>query len=451
MENSPDRNRRLIRAALTAAALFGLSGCETIDSIFGGGSDEEKLPGKRVSVLVVEQKLKVDSALANTPVVLPAAVSNRDWPQIGGNPTHNPGHLALSSDPHQIWSAEAGDGPEDHLRYTGTPIVADGKVFVLDTSAEVTALDAKTGAKLWRVRVSPEDARTDTIGGGIAYGGGRVYATAGYPELLALDPANGGMIWRKQLTAPPRASVTYSDDRVYIVTLDDQAEVLNASDGTQIWTHAGLPESEGVLGQATPAVDRTVAITPYSSGEIFALRIETGRVAWQDNLISIRHTNALWSLTDIATPPVIDRGQIFAVSEGGRFVSIDQRTGQRMWQHEVGSNNMPWSAGDFVFLLDNNNELVCFSREKGGVRWIAQLQSYEDMEKRKTQVFWQGPVLAGGHLVLANSLGQIALASPDDGHIISIVGASDAVTVPPIVADGVLYVLTDDGDLTAYQ
>lgn len=444
------RNRRLSTIALFGCAFLTLSGCSTVDSIFGG-SDEEKLPGKRVSVLVVEQKLKVDQSLADTAVTLPAPVENRDWPQIGGIATHNLGHVALSSDLHQAWSSEAGDGPQDHLRYTGTPIAADGKVFVLDTSAEVTALDAKTGAKLWRVRISPPDARTDTIGGGIAYGGGRVYATAGYPELLALDPANGGMIWRKQLTAPPRASVTFADDRVYVVTLDDQAQVLNAADGTSIWSHAGLPESEGVLGQASPAVDRTVAVTPYSSGEIFALRIETGRVAWQDNLISIRHTNALWSLTDIATPPVIDRGRIFAVSEGGRFVSIDQRTGSRVWQHEVGSNNMPWSAGDFIFLLDTNNELVCFSREKGGVRWISQLQSYEDMEKRKTPVYWQGPVLAGGRLILVNTLGQIVQVSPDDGRVLSTITTSDSVSVPPIVADGTLYILTNDGDLAAYR
>ena len=444
------RNRRSLTTLLIGCALLALSGCQTIDSIFGG-SDEEKLPGKRVSVLVVEQKLKVDQSLADTPVTLPAPTENAEWAQIGGPATHNLGHVELSQDLNQAWSSEAGDGPQDHLRYTGTPVVADGKVFVLDTSAEVTALDAKTGAKLWRVRISPPDARTDTIGGGIAYGGHRVYATAGYPELLALDPANGGMIWRKQLTAPPRASVTFADDRVYIVTLDDQAQVLNAADGTPIWNHAGLPESEGVLGQASPAVDRTVAVTPYSSGEIFALRIETGRVAWQDNLISIRHTNALWSLTDIATPPVIDRGRIFAVSEGGRFVSIDQRTGQRVWQHEVGSNNMPWVAGDFVFLLDNNNELVCVSREKGGVRWISQLQSYEDMEKRKSPVYWHGPVLAGGRLILGHTLGQLVQVSPDDGRVLSTIATSDAVSVPPIVAGGMLYVLTDDGNLTAYR
>jgi outer membrane protein assembly factor BamB len=440
----------LARPLLVGSLILAIAGCDTISGIFDS-SDTPKLPGKRVSVLTVEQKLKTDPALAKTPVTLPAAVVNPDWTQIGGDAAHDLGHLALGSDLHPAWAVDAAEGPQSHLLYTGTPIVADGKIFVLDTQAEVTALDVRSGAQLWRVRVSPEDARTDTLGGGLSYGGGRLYVTGGYPEILALDPSNGGLIWRRQLTAPPRSAVTYSGDRLYVTTLDNQTQVLNAADGTTVWTHAGLPQSEGVLGQAAPAVDGTVVIIPYSSGEIFTLRLETGRVAWQDSLVSIRHTNALWSLTDISVPPVISRGVVYSVSEGGRFVAIDERSGARLWQHEVGSNNMPWVAGDFVFLLDTNNELICVSREKGGIRWIAQLQTHEDMEKRKTPVFWQGPVLAGGRLFLTNSLGQIVEASPLDGRVLNTVAASDAIMVPPVIADNTLYILTNDGVLSAYR
>jgi outer membrane protein assembly factor BamB len=378
-------------------------------------------------------------------------VPNHEWSQIGGVATHNPGHLALGSDLHKVWSVEAGEGPQSHLLYTGTPVVADGKIFVLDTQAEVTALDEQTGKQLWRVRISPQDARTDTLGGGIAYGNGRVFATAGYPEIQALDAANGGMIWRRQLTAPPRSAVTYAFDRLYVTTLDNQTQVLSAADGTTQWSHAGLPQSEGVLGQAAPAVDSTITVIPYSSGEIFALRLETGRTAWQDNLVSIRHTNALWSLTDISTPPVIDKGVVYSVSQGGRFVAIDERSGSRLWQHEVGSSNMPWVAGDFIFLLDNYNELVCMSRDKGGILWIAQLQTHEDMEKRKHPVYWQGPIVAGGRLLLTNSMGQIIEASPNDGRVLSVTAASDTVDVPPVIADGTMYILANDGTLSAYK
>ena len=148
---------------------------------------------------------------------------------------------------------------------------------------------------------------------------------------------------------------------------------------------------------------------------------------------------------------VLDRGIVYEVSQGGRFVAIDERSGARMWQHEVGSSNMPWVAGDYVFLLDNNNELVCVSREKGGIRWISQLQTHEDMEKRKHPVYWQGPVLAGGRLLLTNSMGQIIEASPDDGRVLTVTAASDTIDVPPVVADGTLYILTNDGVLSAYK
>jgi outer membrane protein assembly factor BamB len=436
--------------AFLGSVMLAVTGCDTISGIFDS-SDTPKLAGKRVSVLTVEQKLKVDKNLATVNVTLPDPVVNPNWAQIGGNASHDMGHLALGSDLHVAWAVDAGEGPQSHLLYTGTPIVADGKIFILDTQAEVTALDAKTGAQLWRVRISPEDARTDTLGGGIAYGGGRLYVTGGYPEVQALDPSNGGLVWRRQLTAPPRSAVTYAADRIYVTTLDNQTQVMNAGDGTTVWSHAGLPQSEGVLGQATPAVDPTITVIPYSSGEIFALRVETGRIVWQDNLVSIRHTNALWSLTDISTPPVISHNIVYSVSQGGRFVAIDQRSGARLWQLEVGSSNMPWVAGDYVYLLDNNNELVCISREKGGIRWISQLQTHEDMEKRKRPVFWQGPVLAGGRLLLTNSLGQIVEASPQDGRVLTTTAASDLIEVPPIVADGTLYILTNDGVLTAYR
>jgi outer membrane protein assembly factor BamB len=444
------RSSRLAGLTFLGCAMLALAGCDTMDSIFGG-SDTPKMPGKRVSVLAVEQKLKVDKNLATTNVTLPEPLPNRDWSQVGGNASHNLGHLALGTGLHQAWAVDAGAGPQSHLLYTGTPIIADGKIFVLDTQAEVTALDAATGQRLWRVRVSPEDARTDTLGGGIAYGGGRVFVTSGYPEIQALDAANGGLVWRRQLTAPPRSAVAYAADRLYVTTLDNQTQVINAQDGQTVWSHAGLPQSEGVVGQAVPAVDPTITVIPYSSGEIFALRLETGRIAWQDNLVSIRHTNALWSLTDISTPPVIDHGSVFSVSQGGRFVAIDQRSGARVWQHEVGSSNMPWVAGDYIFLLDNNNELVCVSREKGGIRWISQLQTHEDMEKRKHPVYWQGPVLAGGRLLLTNSLGQIVEASPQDGRVLTTTAASDVVDVPPVIADGTLYILANDGVLTAYK
>jgi hypothetical protein len=62
-----------------------------------------------------------------------------------------------------------------------------------------------------------------------------------------------------------------------------------------------------------------------------------------------------------------------------------------------------------------------------------------------------GPVLAGGRLIVANSAGQIANVSPLDGSIQSTVDTKMSISLPPIVANSTLYVLHDNGQLTAWR
>ena len=77
------------------------------------------------------------------------------------------------------------------------------------------------------------------------------------------------------------------------------------------------------------------------------------------------------ALADIHGRPVIDRGRVFAVSHSGRMVAIDLRTGDRVWEQEIASSHSPWVVGDYVFVLANDNELVCLTRDEGKVRWVA--------------------------------------------------------------------------------
>src|SRR3546814_13420392 len=82
--------------------------------------------------------------------------------------------------------------------------------------------------------------------------------------------------------------------------------------GEKLWLHTGFSEPAGLLGGASPAVDGETVVVPYSSGEIFALRVENGRVVWSDNLTAVRRADALSSLADIRAAPVVDRGLVLA-------------------------------------------------------------------------------------------------------------------------------------------
>ena len=64
---------------------------------------------------------------------------------------------------------------------------------------------------------------------------------------------------------------------------------------------------------------------------------------------------------------------------------------------------------------------------------------------------WAGPVLAGDRLWLAGSNQQLIAVSPADGGIVSTVDLPGRAYIAPVVANGTLYVLTDDGELVAYR
>src|SRR6516225_4190401 len=322
----------MMRTAATALlpVLLLLAACGWFDS------KKQPLSGERISVLSLDRQLEPDPNLAKIAITLPAPVVNPDWPEAGGYPNHAMQHLSLPDRLTRVWGANTGEGASRYTRVLSQPIVANGRVYAMDGAVQVSAYDAATGDRLWQVDLKPEDERGTSFGGGVGFWNDRLYASTGYAQVLALDPADGRVIWRSSVGAPVRSAPTVADGRVFVVTVENELAVLAADDGRRLWVHNGIPETASLLGSASPAVEGEVVVAAYSSGEIYALTVETGRPLWSDNLASTRNVDAVSTLADIRGRPVIDRGRVYAASHSGRMAAIDLRTGERAWEQELG-------------------------------------------------------------------------------------------------------------------
>jgi outer membrane protein assembly factor BamB len=434
-------NRRDFSALLMS---FGVAGCDIFKD------KKQPLPGERISVLGIGGGVEPDPKLAAIPVTLPQPAVNPDWPEPGGNPAHAMNHPALPEKLGRAWDTSIGDGSSRYTRVMSQPVIAGGRVFAMDGGVQVTALDAASGNRIWQVDLKPEDARGNAFGGGPAFWNDRLYVATGYAQVLALDPADGKVIWRQNVASPVHTPPTVADGRVFAVTVENELNALAVADGKRLWSHNGIPETAGLLGGASPAVAGEVVIAPYTSGELFALRVENGRVAWTDNLASARNVNAVSGLANIRGRPVIDHGRVFAVSHSGRLASIDLRSGDRVWEQQIASSHSPWVAGDYVFVLANDNELVCLTHKEGKVRWVRPLQRYEDEKAKSDPILWAGPVLGGNRLIALSSLGEAVSVSPYTGEVIGNQSMSSSY-LGPVIANNTLYLLTDSGNLSAYR
>jgi len=442
--------RGALGAALFGLAALGLSGCDTIGGLFDD-KEAPPLPGERISILALEPQIAPDPEIQDVSVVLPPPYLNPDWPQPGGAPDRAMHHLEAPDVLNVAWIAKIGDASDDDERIVSPPIVADGRVYAVDAGGMITALDAGTGAVIWQFDPRPEDDEGG-FGGGLAYSGGRLFATNGYGDVYGLDPATGAVAWKQALLVPFRAPPVVAGGRVFVVSYDNQSWALDGRDGAVIWTHAGLGESARLLGAASPAVEREVVIVPYSSGEIYALRADNGRVIWSETLsTAVIGVEGLAELSTINGSPVIDRGLVIVISHGGRLAAFDIQSGNRIWEQQLSGVNTPWVAGDFIFVVTAEGEVVSLSRERGRIRWVQALPGFEDPEAREGPITWNGPILVSDRLVLVSSTGLAVSLSPYDGHVLGQVELPAGVRVAPIVANGTVYVLTEDAEVVALR
>ena len=434
---------------LVAAALL-LVGCG--DRFFGAGNDGPPLPGERISLMSLTPEIETDPNARDIAIELPPAQALPTWPGAGGQPGHVNGHLAFQWPAERVWSQSVGDGADSNRRLIAAPVVAEGQIYALDSTGHVARIDLASGERVWRIRVA--DPREDSVplGGGVALASGMLYVTTGFGEVLALDPANGGLVWRQRTRAPIRGAPAADGARVLAITVDSEVEAFDARTGEPLWNHAGLLEDAAVLGGTSPAIGPGVAIVPFASGEVFALRLESGRVAWSDNLAAVRRFGALASLPDIRALPVTDGELAIAASHSGRMVALELRSGARLWEQAIPSIQMPWLAGDWVFAVSTNAQVVGLFRPGGNPIWVSQLEQYRNPADRIGPITWYGPVLAGDRLVVASSEGDLVTLSPQDGQEIDRrrIRGGGAV-VAPLVVDRTLLVLAEDGTLTAYR
>ncbi|HEY3637633.1 MAG TPA: PQQ-binding-like beta-propeller repeat protein [Rhizomicrobium sp.] len=378
-----------LRTGLCVACLLMLAGCDSFggisDTVSGWFSPVKKsgIKGERISVMAEDTSLKPDPDLAKTGVVLPPPYVNKEWPEPGGYAANAMYHLSANGPLRSIWETDTGKGSDDDSRLTAPPIVAGGRVFVLDAEAHVFAFNARDGKQIWDRKLAPVGPDTDFFnvfglfgpdmsidpskgfGGGAAYDGGKLFVSTGFGQVFALDAASGKQLWKANLEVPIVNAPVANGGRVFVSSEDNHFVALAETDGRVLWDHQGISESAGILTSTSAAVSGDTVIVPYTSGELFAIRIDSGTPEWNDMLTKSGNVTALSELDDIAGRPVIDRDMVFAISHSGIMAAINLNTGDRVWSRDIGGIQTPWAAGDYLYVLTTDGQVLCLQRKDG--------------------------------------------------------------------------------------
>lgn len=248
-----------------------------------------------------------------------------EWPSFRGD-RHNTGFARgvspTNADPSVQWTYDA-DGP-----FWGSPIVADGSVFVGNADGTLYALDAASGDERWTLSTDHR------IEGSPAYDDGAVYVGSYDMRVYAVDAASGEERWRRDLGGLIRGSPTVVDGTVLI--------------GVGCHNLACAPFAE--------AADAT------ENGWIYALDAETGETDWRYAVGN-----------EVVSTPAVGDGTVYVGASDDSLYSLDIGSGDVDWTYEA--DDMIWSsptvAFETIYFGDWSGIVHAVDAASGDERWTA--------------------------------------------------------------------------------
>jgi outer membrane protein assembly factor BamB len=275
----------------------------------------------------------------------------------------NVGLFCYTLDGTRLWSKQFPPQPI-YLDFgtASSPAVHDGRVYLLhDSEAEsyITALDARTGAEIWRV----ERLRT------------------GLPRSSWSTP----YVW-------------VNEKRTEIVTLGHGLVQSYGLDGKELWRIAGMSmptasplSSDGVLyvgsGSQGDANRPFLAVKPGASGDI---TLADG--ATSNAFVLFRHPRA----SGYTPSALVHQGRAYLVHDTGILAVLNAKTGDELYKVRVGGGGhtfsaSPVAAGNRVFLLT-----------EGGVTFVLEAaDSYKEIGRNDLdEMTLASPAIAGGSIYI---------------------------------------------------
>lgn len=238
----------------------------------------------------------------------------------------------------------------DPIPRTSAPADA---VYAGSQDGAIYALDAHTGALLWRYDTG------SPVEGGPVVVDGVIYAGEADGAIVALRAATHHELWSFHTGDSVRGAPVVVDGVVYAGSSDDHLYALRASDGTLLWRFGARD-----WFASTPAVTGGMVYAGSYDGTLYALRASDGAEVWH-----LRTRGA------VTVAPVIVNGTVYAGSSDDKLYALDARTGAvRWWYTTAGSlYATPVVANSVVYVGSSDSNVYALRASNGTLQWSARV------------------------------------------------------------------------------
>jgi outer membrane protein assembly factor BamB len=288
MPNRPEKSVVVLLAFV--ACLGALAGCGS-----SGGSDDTSPSSPSRAALV-------------------------SWPLFGRVPerTHYLPAKERFLDPplKEAWSINT------HALIEFPPAIADGVAYIVNKYGNAKAVQLSDRKILWERNTNPKDAGKPTDVTGPVYHEGKVFFADVDGDLVAVDAKSGAEVWKRKLVGHLESSPMAVDGTLYVGTDKTNLVAVRASDGKVLW---GFNSPAAI--KASPSFhDGRLYVADYESG-MFCLDAKNGKLIWRTNTSKVPP----FGEGGFYSSPAIAFGRVYAARDDGTVFAFDEKSGKVDW------------------------------------------------------------------------------------------------------------------------
>jgi outer membrane protein assembly factor BamB len=352
------------------------------------------------------------------------------------------------------WQRKVGDGLGKKYIRLVPGVVAD-RIIAADGYGALAAFDRFTGKPIWQQQYAALERsgfgikrlldRRDPafVSGGVGVGEGLVLMGTTHGEVVALDVADGSERWRTRVGTEVGSAPTTGNGKVYVQTIDDRISALDADTGAVAWTYDSQMPLLTLRGTSVPVFDQGVLYSGFANGKVVALRAENGEPMWEQRVMLPEGRSELDRIVDVDARIELDGASMYAFAYQGRVAAISRREGRPMWEQELsGFLDMAQGYGQ-IYVVDADDTVSAIDKDNGEINW-----QQGAFARRKLTA----PLAFSNYVVAGDEEGYLHIMAQRDGRLVGRrkLGGKGLRT-QPIIADDMLYTLTNAGTLTALK
>jgi len=351
----------------------------------------------------------------------------------------------------QRWKIDIGLG-------YATPLVVGNRVYAFSRQGEdevMSAIDAASGKVLWRTAYP---ASFEMSSAAKAHGpgpkstpvfvNGRLYSIGMTGAVTAFDAASGKQIWQKpgSMPLPMYTSHAFSPivDRglvIFHVGGHDKGAItaFDLNTGAEKWSWNG--DGPGYGSPIIADFGGVRQLVTITQSKLVGVDVATGALLWERPFASSNFTNSItpvrfgqsvvvwnnqgpmravtiarrdnkwvaeeaWTSDDAPnrlSNTVLDGDVMFGMTQRnmGQYYAVDMKTGKTLWSSEgrQAANVAMERAGDIIFSMENDGELVIFRASRAGFEPIKRYRvSTEEMFST-----WAQPAISGNRIFIKDA------------------------------------------------